>query len=157
MPTLQSEYYANQTGEMVRYRSASNISNGEFREATLEYKFGWKTGVTEATGDIIQFGRLDPGITVQADNMKLLSEGIGGTTVTLTAIGDQQVANRYTTTAVAATAAGYVTITPVPATTIPEVTITAGVNDVIQGTLGGTLPATAGKRIWLRVRYRMPS
>ena len=149
--TLKSEYYKNQTDELVRYRAASNIANGEFREATLEYKF---TGA-EASGDILQFGRLDPGVTVQSDNIKLLSEGIGGTTVTLTALGDQQTANRYSTTAVAATAAGFVPVVPVPATTIPEVTITKDVNDVIQGTLGGTLPATAGKRIWLRVRYRL--
>jgi len=151
MPTFNSEYYANQIGGQVRYRAASNVANGDLREATLEYKF---IG-TEASGDILKFGRLDPGVTVQSDNMKLLSEGIGGTTVTLTAIGDQQTANRYTTTAVAATAAGFVAITPAVATTIPEVTITQGTNDVIQGTLGGTLPATAGKRIWLRVRYRL--
>ena len=151
--TLKSEYYANQVNELVRYRSASNIANGEFREATLEYKF---LG-SEVSGDFLQFGRLDPGVTVQSDNIKLLSEGIGGTTVTLTALGDQQVANRYSTTAIAATAAGYVAVVPVPATTIPEVVIISGVNDVIQGTLGGTLPATVGKRIWLRIRYRMPS
>ena len=30
---------ANQVNEMVRYRANSNIANGEFREATLEYKF----------------------------------------------------------------------------------------------------------------------
>ena len=64
--TLKSEYYKNQTDELVRYRAASNIANGEFREATLEYKF---TGA-EASGDILQFGRLDPGVTVQSDNMK---------------------------------------------------------------------------------------
>jgi hypothetical protein len=157
MPTLQSEYYANQVGEMVRYRSASNISNGEFREATLEYKFGWKPGVVEASGDIIQFGRLDPGITVQPDNMKILSEGIGGTAVTFTAVGDQQVPNRYSTTALPLTAAGFVPVVPIVTTTIPEPVITKDVNDIIQGTLGGTLPVTAGKRIWLRVRYRMPS
>ena len=151
MPTFNSEYYANQIGGQVRYRAASNVANGDLREATLEYKF---IG-TEASGDILKFGRLDPGVTVQSDSMKLLSEGIGGTTVTLTAIGDQQTANRYTTTAVAATAAGFVAITPAVATTIPEVTITQGTNDVIQGTLGGTLPATANKRIWLRVRYRL--
>lgn len=149
--TLKSEYYKNQTDELVRYRAASNIANGEFREATFEYKF---LG-TEATGDILQFGRLDPGVTVQSDNLKLLSEGIGGTSVTLTAIGDQQTANRYSTTATAATAAGFVAVTPAVATTIPEVTITKDVNDVVQGTLGGTLPATVGKRIWLRVRYRL--
>jgi hypothetical protein len=150
MPTFNSEFYANQANELVRNRNASNIANGESRTATLEYKF---VG-TEASGDILKLGRLDPGVTVLADEMKILSEGIGGTSVTFTAIGDQQTANRYSTTAAALTAAGYVAVTPVAATTIPEVAITRDVNDVIQGTLGGTLPATAGKKIWVRVRYR---
>ena len=78
MPTFNSEYYANQIGGQARYRAASNVANGDLREATLEYKF---VG-TEASADIIKFGRLDPGVTVQSDSMKLLSEGIGGTTVT---------------------------------------------------------------------------
>ena len=150
MPTFNSEYYANQANELVRYRAASNVACGEIRSATLEYKF---VG-TEASGDILKLGRLDPGTTVIADEMKVLSEGIGGTSVTFTAVGDQAVANRYTTTAIALTAAGFVSLTPVAATTIPEVVITKDVNDVIQGTLGGTLPATVGKRIWVRVRYR---
>jgi uncharacterized membrane protein len=153
MPTLNSEYYANQIGGQVRYRAASNVACGEVRTTTLEYKF---VG-TEASGDILKLGRLDPGITVHADEIKVFSEGIGGTTVTFTALGDQQTANRYTTTAVALTAAGYVVVTPVPATTIPEVAITKDTNDVIQGTLGGTLPATAGKRIWVRIRWRPAS
>lgn len=158
MPTINSEYYDNQVNELVRYRSASNISNGEVRIATFEYKFGWKSGeAAAASGDIVKLGRLDPGTTVLADRMQILSEGIGGTTVTFSAIGDQQVANRYTTTAAALTAAGFVTVTPVAATTIPEVVIVKDVNDVLQATLGGTLPATAGKRIWVRVWYRMPS
>jgi hypothetical protein len=155
MPTINSEYYDNQVNELVRYRSASNIANGEVRIATYEYKFGWKAGETPAaSGDILKIARLDPGITILADRMQILSEGIGGTTVTFTALGDQQLANRYTTTAVALTAAGIVTITPVVANTIPEVTITKDVNDILQGTLGGTLPATAGKRFWVRVWYR---
>jgi hypothetical protein len=150
MPTFNSDFYANQVNELVRNRNASNVANGEIRSATLEYKF---LG-TEASGDTLKLGRLDPGVTVIADEIKFLSEGIGGTTVTFTKVGDQQTDNRYTTTAVALTAAGIVAITPVVATTIPEVVITKDVNDVIQGTLGGTLPATAGKRIWVRVRYR---
>lgn len=150
MPTFNSDFYANQANELVRNRNASNVANGEIRAATYEYKF---LG-TEASGDILKLGRLDPGVTVIADEIKVLSEAIGGTSVTFTAVGDQAVANRYTTTAIALTAAGYAPLVPVAATTIPEVAIVKDVNDVIQGTLGGTLPATAGKRIWVRVRYR---
>lgn len=162
MPTLNSEYYANQTGELVRYRAASNIANGEIRMATYEYKFGWNVvgGVAqtpEASGDILKLGRLDPGVTVLANEIVVQSEGIGGTTVTLTALGDQQTANRYSTTAVALTAAGYVTVTPVVATTTPDIIVTKDVNDVLQATLGGTLPATVGKRFWVKVKYRMPA
>ena len=156
MPTLNSEYYANQVNELVRYRAASNIANGEVRVLTAEYKFGWNVvgGVAqtpEASGDIVKLARLDPGITIFSNEIVVFSEGIGGTTVTFTALGDQQTANRYTTTAVALTAAGWVNVTPVAGTTIPDVVITKDVNDVLQGTLGGTLPATVGKRIWVRL------
>ena len=155
MPTINSEYYDNQVNELVRYRSASNISNGEVRVLTAEYKFGWKTGETAAaSGDIVKLARLDPGITIFSNEIVVYSEGIGGTSVTFTALGDQQTANRYSTTAVALTAAGWVNVTPAVATTIPDVLIVKDVNDVLQATLGGTLPATAGKRIWVRLKYR---
>jgi hypothetical protein len=152
MPTFNSVNYANQIGGQVRNRLESNVICQERRTANLEYAF---VG-TEASGDILKLGQLPPGVTIMADEIKLQSEGIGGTTVTFTAIGDQQTANRYTTTAVPLTAAtAGAAITPVVANTIPPVVITKDVNDVIQGTLGGTLPATAGKRIWLRVPYNL--
>jgi hypothetical protein len=151
MPTFNSANYANQIGGQVRNRIESNVMCQEQRIANLEYAF---VG-TEASGDILKLGQLPPGVTI-VNKMELVSEGIGGTTVTFTAIGDQQTANRYTTTAVPLTAAtAGAAITPVIANTVPPVTITKDVNDVIQGTLGGTLPATAGKRIWLRVPYNL--
>lgn len=155
MPTINSEYYDNQVNELVRYRAASNIANGEVRVLTLEYKFGWKAGETAAaSGDIVKLGRLDPGITIFSNEIVAYSEGIGGTTVTFTKLGDQQDDDRYTTTAIALTAAGWVNVTPAVTSTIPDVVITKDVNDVVQATLGGTLPATAGKRIWVRMKYR---
>ena len=155
MPTtFKSTTYTNQSGGLVRNRIDATVLSGDRRVAELEYKF---LG-TEASGDFIQFGQMPPGVAIYADEIKLLSEGIGGTTVTLTALGDQQTINRYSTTAIPLTAAiNSASITPAVATTVPPVTITAGINDVIQGTLGGTLPATANKRIWLRVPYRMTS
>lgn len=161
MPTYNSEYYANQYNELVRYRAASNIANGEIRMATFEYKFGWNVvggvaQVAEVSGDILKFGRLDPGVTVLANEILFVTEAVGSA-ATITAIGDQAVANRYSTTAVTLTAAGYFAVTPVAATTIPDIVIVKDVNDVLQGTLGGTLPATVGKRFWVRVKYRLPS
>jgi hypothetical protein len=154
MPTFNSEIYANQIGGMVRNRVDSLVMCGEKRYAELEYKF---LG-TEASGDTIKFGQLPPNVAIYADDIKLISEGIGGTTVTLTTLGDQQTTNRYSTTAIPLTAAANgAAVTPVVATTVPLVTITAGTNDVVQGVLGGTLPATAGKRVWLRIAYRMNS
>lgn len=155
MPTIQSEYYTNQVDELVRNRAASNIAYGEVRVLTIEYKFGWKSGeAAAASGDIVKLARLDPGITIFSNEIVVYSEGIGGTTVTFTALGDQQTANRYTTTAIPLTAAGWAPVTPVVATTIPDVVIVKDVNDVLQGTLGGTLPATVGKRIWIRIKFR---
>jgi hypothetical protein len=77
--------------------------------------------------------------------------GIGGTG-DFTVLGDQQ-SRTATTTAVALTAAGFVSVTPV-AYDHPRRGYHEGRNDVVQGTLGGTLPATAGKRIWVRIKYR---
>jgi hypothetical protein len=154
MPTLQSEYYAGQANELVRFRANANIACGEVRLATFEYKFGWKPGVVEAVGDIVQLGRLDPNVMVLSDEIKVISEGVGGTGVTLTKVGDQQDDDRYSAAALALTAAGWVPAVPPPTSTIPDVVITKDVNDIVQATLGGTLPATVGKRFWVRIKYR---
>jgi hypothetical protein len=151
MPTFNSTTYGNQIGGQARNRVDASIGCGELRYVEVEYKFL----ATEAAGDILKLYQMPPGVVIYAEDIKVSSEGIGGTTVTFTALGDQAVANRYSTTAIALTAAGYVSVTPVVATTLPRVVIVAGTNDVIQGTLGGTLPATANKRIWIRIPYRL--
>src|SRR5258705_13970584 len=93
MPTFKSTTYAAQSGGMVRDRLSSTVANGEKRFAEAEYKF---TG-SEASGDILQLFQLPPGVAGYADDIKLLSERIGGTTGTFTARGDQHTPNRYST------------------------------------------------------------
>lgn len=159
MPTYNSASYANQSGGLVRNRLDATAACGEVRIAEIEYKFGWNvvSGVAqtpEASGDILKVFQLPPSTVVLPELSGAYWEA-AGSAATIVAIGDQQTANRYSTTALTLTAAGFGSITPVVATTIPRTVIVADVNDVLQVTLGGTLPATVGKRFWLRIHYRM--
>jgi hypothetical protein len=150
MPTFNSATYAAQIGGNPRNRVDASVLSAEVRFAELAYAF---TG-TEAVGDILLFGQLQNGCIIYTELCALISEGIGGTTVTLTKVGDALVDNRYSNAALAATAAGYVPFVVIPANrSVPYVLADGG--NVIQATLGGTLPATAGKRIWLKMAYRI--
>ena len=160
MPTYSSQSYANQTGGKIRDRLDASAASAEIRVSEIEYKFGWNvvSGVAqtpEASGDILKIFKLQPGAVVYPELSGAYWEAVGSA-ATIVAIGDQQTANRYSTTALTLTAAGFGAITPVVATTIPRTVIVAGTNDVLQVTLGGTLPATVGKRFWIRLHWRLP-
>jgi hypothetical protein len=145
MPTLNSATYAAQIDGNPRNRLDASVMSAEVRFAEIEYKI---VG-TEASGDILKLVQLQNGVIVYPEQSAVISEGIGGTGVTLTAIGDQAKANRYSATAVALTAAGVVPLTVIAAVK------TDSTNNVIQATLGGTLPATVGKKFWLKLAYRI--
>jgi hypothetical protein len=150
MPTFNSETYDAQTGGNPRNRLSSAATNAEIRIAEIEYKVKG----TEAAGDILKLYQIQNGVVVYTELSAVSSEGIGGTGVTLTKIGDAADDDRYSTAAVALTAAGFVPLTVIPANrAVPWVT--DGTSNVIQATLGGTLPATAGKRFWLKLAYRI--
>jgi hypothetical protein len=151
MPTINSDIYAAQIGGLVRNRLDPSVVNAEARIAEITYV----TKATELTADIIKLWQIPPGVVIYAENIKVFSEGVGGTTVTITKIGDQAVDNRYSTTAIALTAAGIVVNTPVLASVLTRPVIVADVNDVLQITLGGTLPMTITKKIVIHVPYRL--
>jgi hypothetical protein len=150
MPTLNSATYAAQIDGNPRNRLDASVMSAEVRFAEIEYKI---VG-TEASGDILKLVQLQNGVIVYPEQSAVISEGIGGTGVTLTAIGDQAKANRYSATAVALTAAGVVPLTVIAANRAAPVK-TDSTNNVIQATLGGTLPATVGKKFWLKLAYRI--
>lgn len=150
MPTFNSATYDAQIGGNPRNRLDASIMSAEVRFAEIEYKI---LG-TEASGDILKLFQIQNGVVVYPEQSSVISEGIGGTGVTLTAIGDQAKANRYSAAAVALTAAGFVPLTVIAADRAAMVK-TDDTNNVIQATLGGTLPATVGKRFWLKLAYRI--
>jgi hypothetical protein len=150
MPTLNSATYAAQIDGNPRNRLDASVMSAEVRFAEIEYKI---LG-TEASGDILKLFQIQNGVIVYPEQSAVISEGIGGTGVTLTAIGDQAKANRYSAAAVALTAAGVVALTVIAADRAAPVR-TDSTNNVIQATLGGTLPATVGKKFWLKLAYRI--
>lgn len=150
MPTLNSATYAAQIDGNPRNRLSASVLNAEIRIAEVEYKF---TGA-EATGDILNLVQLPNGTIVYTEHSAVSSEGIGGTTVTFTKIGDAVDDDRYSATAVALTAAGFVPLTVIAANRAVPWVIDKDTN-LIKAVLGGTLPATAGKRIWLKLAYRV--
>lgn len=150
MPTFNSATYDAQIGGNPRNRIDASVLSAEVRFAELEYAIKG----TEASGDILKLGQIQNGVVVYPEQSAVISEGIGGTSVTLTAIGDAVVTNRYSATAVALTAAGFVPLTVIAANRAAMVK-TDSTNNVIQATLGGTLPATTGKKFWLKLAYRI--
>lgn len=150
MPTFNSATYDAQIGGNPRNRLSSAVTNSEIRIAEIEYKI---LG-TEASGDILNLYQAQNGTVIYTEHSAVSSEGIGGTGVTLTTIGDAVVANRYSAAAVALTAAGFVPLTVIPANRAVPWVIDDATN-VIKAVLGGTLPATAGKRFWLKLAYRI--
>jgi hypothetical protein len=150
MPTFNSATYDAQIGGNPRNRIDASVLSAEVRFAELEYAIKG----TEAAGDILKLGQIQNGVVVYPEQSAVISEGIGGTAVTLTAIGDQASANRYSSAAVALTAAGFVPLTVIAANRAAMAKIDS-TNNVIQATLGGTLPATTGKKFWLKLAYRI--
>jgi hypothetical protein len=151
MPTFNSATYAAQIDGNPRNRIDSAVACGELRFAEVEYK----VVATEATGDILKLFQLPAGAVVMPEQMQVFSEGIGGTSVTLTKIGDQADDDRYTATAVALTAAGIVSITAAVTGIPPNRVVIDSTNNVVQATLGGTLPATVNKRFYVKIPYRL--
>lgn len=151
MPTFNSATYAAQIDGNPRNRIDASVGCGETRLLEVEYK----VLATEASGDILKLYQLPAGAVVLPEKTVVFSEGIGGTSVTLTKIGDQGDDDRYSATAVALTAAGIVNVTPATFATPPNRVVIDSTNNVLQATLGGTLPATANKRFVVQVTYRL--
>lgn len=106
----------------------------------------------EAAADVLNIVILPEDSYLVPDLMKVANDGAGGTSVTLSKIGDAVDDDRYSTTAVALTAAGFITVTPTAAIRVTPFQITETTR-TIQATLAGTLPMTAGKKILFRVPY----
>jgi hypothetical protein len=110
---------------------------------------------TEAAADILPIVKLPIG--AQLTSLLVSTDAIGGTTVTFTGIGDAGSAQRYSSTAIPLTAAQSETaMTKTNAICVTPFTIDTDANATILAVFGGTLPATAGKKITFRGFFRMP-
>ena len=150
MPTLNGPLYDAQIGGNPRNRVDAAVMSAEVRYAELP----WVIKGSEAAGDILLFGQLQNGVIIYPELCALISEGVGGTGVVLSKVGDALDDDRYSAANLAATAAGYVPFTVIAANRAAAYVLADGGN-VIQATLGGTLPATTGKKMWLKMAYRI--
>lgn len=109
----------------------------------------------EATDDVIEIGEIPVGAELVPNLCTVVSEGLGGTTGTLAKIGDSAVDNRYSTTAIAVTAAGVVSVTPTNAVALLPYRATAETNRITAtvGLASGNF--AAGKRVRFQLVYTM--
>lgn len=152
MATINSATYDAQFGENPRYRLDNSVLTAEVRFAEIEYVVKG----TEAANDVINLCDLPIGAMVYPEHCAVVSEGIGGTGVTFSKVGDAKVLDRYSAAALALTAAGWVPFVVVPANRIAPFVIDSETK-TIKATLVGTLPATAGKKVRVRIGYRLPT
>ena len=152
MPNFKSDLKTAQDNPSPRQRLDPMLSNQENRVFEAIYT----TTGAEAANDTIDFYDLPMGAMFVPEESRFITDGAGGTGVTFSKLGDALVDNRYSTSAVALTAAGIVTLTPIGANLLARYKVAAG-GQTIRGTLSGTLPMTAGKKIMLSGKYRFPS
>jgi hypothetical protein len=153
MAALSTDIYVGQSSVNVKDRVDGNKVTGDMKTFTAIYT---ATGL-EAVGDVLSIVQLPVGAILNADSLRVTTDGVGGTTATLATIGDAGTAARYSATAVALTAAGTnLTVTGVNANALTPYPVTKDTN-VIQATLGLAAGAfTAGKKVLIRGNFRMP-
>ena len=152
MPTFKSDLKTAQDNPSSRQRVDSGLSNMENRI----FEAAYTTTGTEVANDTIDFFDLPIGAIFIPEESRVVTDGAGGTGVTFSKIGDPLVDNRYSTGSVALTAAGIVVLTGLGANLLARYKVAAG-GQTIRGTLTGTLPMTAGKKIVMHGKYRFPS
>ena len=119
---------------------------------------------TEADGDVIDIGDLPNGAQLIPGHCQVSTDGVGGTGATVASIGDAGSATRYSSTAIAITAAGTTTVTPTSAAgatpyavTIPAPGVSGTATNRIKATLGLTSGSlTAGKLLRFTLFYVIP-
>ncbi|HWL54281.1 MAG TPA: hypothetical protein VNQ90_17710 [Chthoniobacteraceae bacterium] len=109
----------------------------------------------EAAGDVIEIGELPIGAELVPNLCTVISEGLGGTTGTITKLGDAEDDDRYSATAIALTAAGIVNVTATNAAALTPYRVTEETKR-IAGTIGlASGSFTAGKKVRFQLVYVM--
>lgn len=153
MALFSTDIYTGQSSVNAKDRPLGSKVTGDIRMCEAIYT----TGITEVATDVIQFAKLPVGAILLPEKCWFFTDGVGGTAVVFTSIGDALDAARYATVDIALTAASTVPIFPtvLVALLLTRFPVTATSN-VITGTLAGTFPMTAGKKIVIHLEYRMP-
>lgn len=116
----------------------------------------YKTGGGEAAGDTIDVGELPIGAVLLPDLCRISTDGVGGTSATVAALGDATDDDRYSASSHALTAAGSNPVSPVAALMASPWVITDATK-VIKAKLGlGSGSFTSGKIVRFRLAYLMP-
>lgn len=152
MATLKTDVYLGQSSGNVGSRVTGNKVTGEVRYLTGLYT---ATGA-EAAGDVVQIGQLPVGAIVLPRQSTVSSDGVGGTSATVTKLGDASTDNRYSATSIAITSAISSAVTPVAGIEASQYQVDS-TTCVLQATLGlGSGSYTAGKKILFIIAFLMP-
>jgi hypothetical protein len=161
MAILNTQTYLDQISGNPRKRLDAQVASGEVRFIEIPYV----TTAAEVAGDILNVYQLNNGVVVLPEQSWVASEGIGGTGVTISKLGDAVDDDRYSATAIALTAAGLINpLTPNMAASVLVRTPTnsgdpltaAPATNVLKAVLAGTLPVTAGKKVIFGIAFRLP-
>ena len=149
MAIKNSAIYTQQTQAIKGFgnrASAANVSS-----AVTAATFTYTVDGTETTLDTIYFGRLPAGAVVQAGQIRVSTDGLVGTS-SLTKIGDNGLATRYSSTSITLTSAATTLATPTNAQVVTPVAVAEG-NEILTGELTFSSALTVGKKITLFVPY----
>lgn len=153
MPSFNTDIYAGQVSINVKDRVEGQRVTGDMRSFIATYT----TTGAEVAADIINIVQLPVGAVLNADSLRVSTDGVGGTGCTFSKLGDAGDDDRYSATAVALTAAGTnLAVTGVNANAIAPFAVTKDTN-VVQGTIAlSSGSVTAGKKVVVRGNFRMP-
>lgn len=152
MATFKTDVQAGQTG-FARDRVEGQKVTGEVRFAEATWTVP-STAVT--TGDTIEVVTLPVGAVVIPELSRTNSEGLGGTTVAISKIGDAADDDRYTASSVAVVSAGSTAWTPAQATSVVPRYATTQDTSVVLATLTHGGAPIAGKRLSFLIAFRLP-
>jgi len=152
MALFSTDVYTGQSTVNARSRIEGQRVSGDIRMVEAIYT----TTALEVTADTMQIAKLPAGAILLPEKCWFFTDGVGGTAVVYTSIGDALDAARYATVDIALTAASTIPIFP---TVLVALLLTRYVmlptSNVITALTAGTFPLTAGKKIVHHLEYRM--
>ncbi len=149
MAIKNSAIYTAQTQAIKGFGSRASGANVTADVAAAS--FTYTVDGTETTLDTIYFGRLPAGAVVQAGQIRVSTDGLVGTS-SLTKIGDNGLATRYSSTSITLTSAASTLATATNAQVVTPAAVAEG-NEILTGELTFSSALTVGKKITLFVPY----